>query len=69
MIASSAPILWQGLRDPRVVVLREKLNVPGDDLFDLSLTVLVRGKQSLHGIMPSGIVDEETAEVLGMLEY
>jgi hypothetical protein len=64
---STAPILWEGLRDPRVVTLREKLNVPGDDLFDLSLTVLVRGLQTLHGIIPTGMVDEETAEILGMV--
>ena len=55
-----------GVRDPKVLRLREILNVTGDDEFDVALAVLVRGFQLLHGIDPHGDVDEVPAIALGM---
>ena len=66
MISSHVPYLYIGVRDPRVLRLREILNVTGDDVFDTSLSVMVRGFQKLHGIDPHGDVDEETGLALGM---
>jgi murein L,D-transpeptidase YcbB/YkuD len=66
VIASKAPFLYIGVRDDRVVRVREILNVAGDDVFDTPLSLVVRGFQKTHGIDMTGVVDEETANALGL---
>lgn len=66
MIASSVPFLHVGVTDDRVVRVREILNVTGTDVFDTPLSMVVRGFQRTHGLSPTGEVDEETANALGL---
>lgn len=66
MIASSVPFLRVGVTDGRVVRVREILNVVGTDEFDTPLSMVVRGFQKTHGLLPTGEIDEETANALGL---
>jgi murein L,D-transpeptidase YcbB/YkuD len=66
MIASSVPFLRVGVSDDRVVRVREILNVVGTDEFDTPLSMVVRGFQKTHGLLPTGEIDEETANALGL---
>ena len=66
MIASSVPFLRIGVRDDQVVRVREILNVTGTDEFDTPLSMVVRGFQKTHGLLPTGEIDEETANALGL---
>jgi len=66
VIASKTPFLYVGVRDERVVRVREILNVTGDEVFDTPLSLVVRGFQKIHDIEMTGVVDEETALALGL---
>lgn len=67
MISSMEAYLYIGVRDGRVTRVREILNVVGDDLFDVPLSLMVRGFQKARGIQATGAVDEETGRALGLL--
>jgi murein L,D-transpeptidase YcbB/YkuD len=54
------PVLKAGMKDARVPLLRERLNVrgkPNDILYDKALYNAVRNLQTRHGLKPTGLID------------
>lgn len=61
---SAIPYVTANERSPIVVKVRERLNIPGGDVLDENLMVVLRGMQRANGIAPHGELDDQT---LGML--
>lgn len=61
---SAIPYVTANERSPIVVKVRERLNIPGGDVLDENLMVVLRGMQRANGIDPHGELDDQT---LGML--
>lgn len=59
-VAESKKSLRIGDRDPRVVALRQRLGLTGDDLFDATLDAAVKNFQSHHGLAVDGVAGRET---------
>ena len=56
------PVLKFGMKDPRVPILRERLNVrgkPNDILYDKALYNAVRNLQNRRGLKPTGLIDSQ----------
>ncbi len=59
------PLLKVGVQDERVVLLRKRLDVPGDQpLFDEAVEEGVKRFQMEHGVMPDGLVGPGTRRLL-----
>jgi hypothetical protein len=63
-VISAIPYVTANERSPIVVKVRERLNIPGGDVLDENLMVVLRGMQRANGIDPHGELDDQT---LGML--
>lgn len=58
-------LLGPGDRDPVVVAVKRRLGVtPEDDLFTDALADRVRGRQWLAGMERTGLLDEETTQLI-----
>lgn len=66
MIDSVLPIVSFGERNPIVLLVREHLNLLGDDLLDAPLVELIRGVQSAKHLPVTGDLDYATLEVIGI---
>jgi L,D-transpeptidase YcbB len=63
----SGPMLRPGEKSPRVVQLRKRLNVPGDEtsqLFDPALVEALRNFQKEKGLSPDGVLGPNTLAAL-----
>lgn len=59
----SADLYWSlgpGDTGPEVQRMQEMLGLEPTGVFDETLTQRVRGVQIVHGLIPDGIIDEET---------
>jgi len=65
-VPESRTSLRLGDRDPRVVALRQRLGVPGNDLFDAPLDAAVNNFQKHHGLAIDGVVGRETTRELNV---
>lgn len=52
----NVPVVYPNERNGMVTTVREHLNVPGDDLLDTNLQVLIRGFQKANGLTPHGAI-------------
>jgi hypothetical protein len=66
---SALPLVFHGERSPWVSRVRERLNLPGEDLLDPPMVEVLRGIQKGNGLEVHGYIDEDTLAVLGMSLY
>lgn len=57
--------LHRGMHGVDVAMVRQRLGLDGGDRFDVDLVAAVRRHQSALGIIPTGIVNESLALLLG----
>lgn len=63
---SAIPYVTANDRDPIVVKVRERLNIPGGDQLDPNLMEVLRGVQRANGIQPHGELDDRTLDLLSL---
>lgn len=63
---SAVPYVTANDRDPIVVKVRERLNIPGGDELDPNLMEVLRGMQRANGIQPHGELDDRTLDLLSL---
>ena len=66
---SAVPLVMEGDRDPLVVRVRERLNIPGGDVLDPPLVEVLRGLQKARGRADHGFIDEDTLSALELTVY
>lgn len=66
---SAVPLVVSGDRDPLVVKVRERLNIPGGDMLDAPLVEVLRGVQRARGCAAHGMIDEEILEALSLSSW
>jgi murein L,D-transpeptidase YcbB/YkuD len=76
-VATGGKALRIGMKDPRVVQLRQRLIISGDleqqsglsDTFDSYVDAALRRFQLRHGLIPDGVMGESTVEALNIPAY
>lgn len=63
---STIPYVTANERAPIVVKVRERLNIPGDDLLDQNLMEVLRGLQRSNGMQPHGELDDQTLGLMSL---
>ncbi len=66
---SNVPLVTVGARDPLVLRVRERLNVPGGDTLDQPLVEIIRGMQIARGLDATGEITYRTLSLLDLSAF